>query len=381
MPRRVSIVSSTRADWGLLRPVARLLVDEPQFELSLVATGTHLSERFGMTVREIEAEGFEVAHKIPILEDNDDTLSTTLALSRVVDGFGKALDALSPDLVMVLGDRYEILGVVQSCLIARRPVAHLCGGDVTEGAFDDAVRHAVSKLSHLHFPTNADAGRRLLAMGEDPERVFVVGSTGLDTLRQARFLSRQELFAELGLPVTDAMILVTMHPETLSWRPAEAAFEEMAVALDSLGGEVSMVLTGSNADPAGRRLSECAERFASGRKGAVYRASLGQALYPSTMRHARAVVGNSSSGLYEAPSFGIATVNIGDRQKGRPRAASVIDVPADRSAIAGALKVALDRDFSGTVNPYGDGYSAPRIVAQLKKVPDPERLLTKTFHG
>ena len=383
MAIEICLVTSTRADWGLLRPVARLVRDDPYFNLSIVATGSHCSSRFGRTSAEIVADGFTIAHEVPILEETakaaDDARSVVHALAAATSGFGDLLPRLKPDLAIILGDRYEILGVTQACLLMGVPVAHLCGGDITEGAFDDAIRHAITKLSHVHFPSNADSGNRLIRMGEDPENVHVVGSTGLDTMRETQFLSRAEVFSRLGLPICDRMLLVTFHPPTLSEVPGPQQFAELAAAFDLLDPTIAIVLTGSNADPAGWEMTRLAEAYASQRANSVFRMSLGQLLYLSTMREASALVGNSSSGLYEAPSFGIATINIGDRQRGRLRAASVIDVAPDRQAICSSIEAAIDADWSHVVNPYGDGHSAPRIIAHLKRLRNPHSLLNKRF--
>ena len=380
MALKVCIVSGSRADWGLLRAPALAIRDDPAFALTIVATGSHLSVRHGMTVEDIRRDGFVVDRELAILDGGDDSPAAIRALSRVTTDFGEALRALCPDIVMVLGDRYEILGVVQACLIARVPVAHLCGGDITEGAFDDSIRHAISKMSHLHFVTNAPAGVRLARMGEEPANIVVAGSPSLDSIRTVAPLSRDEVFATLGLAPRAHNILVTFHPPTLDALPGEAQFEELAAALDGLGGDIGLILTGSNADPDGGRLTDMAEAFAAKRANAAFRVSLGQRLYFSTMRHVRAVVGNSSSGLYEAPSFGIATVNIGDRQARRLRGNSVIDVPPQRDAIAAAIDRARREDFTGAVNPYGDGRASERIVARLRKLRRPSDLLRKRFH-
>jgi UDP-hydrolysing UDP-N-acetyl-D-glucosamine 2-epimerase len=380
MPLKVALVTSTRADWGLLRPVARLLANDPAFALQIVATGSHLLPRFGMTVEAIEEDGFAVAARVPILDEGDDAAASLRALAAVTTSMGETLARLGSDIALVLGDRYEMLGVAQACLLSLAPLAHLCGGDVTEGAFDDSVRHAISKLSHLHFPTNADAARRLRRMGEAPDRIMLVGSTGLDNLRETPLLSREETFARLGLKPCDDLVLVTFHPPTLSEVSGERQFAELAGALDALGPEVAVALSGSNADPAGWAMTELARSYAERRPNAAFKVSMGGLLYLSTMRHARAIAGNSSSGLYEAPSFGVATVNVGDRQRGRLRAASVLDCPPERSAILACLRKALKSDFSSVKNPYGDGYSAPRVVARLKALTAPRDLLVKSFH-
>lgn len=381
MPVKVALVTSTRADWGLLRPVARLLEADPAFELAIVATGTHVSPRYGHTIDSLKADGFSVAFSFPILdEEKDDTAAIVRASAAATRGMGEAILDIRPDIAIVLGDRYEILAAVQACVLAHVPVAHLCGGDITEGAFDDSIRHAISKLAHLHFPTNADAARRLRQMGESPDRIVMAGSTGLDTVRETPFLSRSEVFERLNLKPADDLLLVTFHPPTLSEEPGAVQFAELAAALDALGPDVAIALSGSNADPAGWEMTRLAEAYAESRPNAAFRVSMGHLLYLSTMREASAIVGNSSSGLYEAPSFGIATINIGDRQKGRLRAASVLDCAAKRDAILTQLRAGLAADFSHVENPYGDGHAAPRIVARLKQAASFRPLLIKSFH-
>ena len=377
---KIAMVTGSRADWGLLRAVARRLSDDPAFRLSVIATGSHLSPRYGMTVDDIRRDGFELARQVPILDDGDDAAAVTRAMARAVTGIGAALADLAPDLVLVLGDRYEILAAAQACLVARIPVAHLCGGDITEGAMDDCIRHAITKLSHLHFVSNAPARRRVMAMGEEPHRVILTGSPGLDSIREVAPLSRSETFAALALAPKPQALLVTFHPATLDETPGEQQFAELAAALDSLGPGVALILTGSNADAEGQRLTQLAQACAQSREHAIFRVSLGQKLYLSAMAHVDAVIGNSSSGLYEAPSFGIPTVNIGDRQAGRLRATSVIDVAPQRDAIAAAIRLALASDCAATLNPYGDGHAAEKIVAGLKAMGMPAALLRKRFY-
>lgn len=377
----VLLVTGTRADWGLLRSPARLMGDDGRFRLRMLATGTHLDETRGATAGEIEADGFTIAHRVPILEPGaDDAAAVTRALARAVDGIGAVLAASPPDLMLVLGDRYEILGAVCAAQMARVPVAHIAGGDVTEGAIDDALRHAITKMSHIHFVTNALAAARVRQTGEDPAHVHVVGSPGLDGLLEAARETPAALRARLGLSPDGPLLLVTFHPATLETTPALDQFAELTAALDGLDPGVALLFTGSNADAEGRRLTEAARGYAERRPNSAFRDSLGHDGYAAALAAATAVVGNSSSGLYEAPSFGIPTVNIGDRQAGRLRAASVIDCPAERAAIAGALARALVMDATSVDNPYGDGRAGERIVHVLAALEAPDALLRKRFH-
>lgn len=377
----VLLVTGTRADWGLLRSPARLMRHDARFCLRILATGAHLDEAMGATAAEIEADGFAIAHRVPILEPGaDDAAAVTRALARAVDGIGAILAEAPPDLMLVLGDRYEILGAVSAAQMARVPVAHIAGGDITEGAIDDAIRHAITKMSHLHFVTNAESAMRVRQMGEDPDRVHVVGSPGLDGLLEARQEAPEALRARLGLAPDGPLLLVTFHPATLESDSSLDQFAELTAALDALPSSVALLFTGSNADTEGRRLTEAARGYAERRPNSAFRHSLGHDGYASALGAATAVVGNSSSGLYEAPSFGIPTVNIGDRQAGRLRADSVIDCAPAREAIAAALARALVMDARDVVNPYGDGRSGARIVEILAALEVPSSLLRKRFH-
>ncbi len=377
----VLLVTGTRADWGLLRSPARLMRDDERFRLRILATGTHLDETRGATAAEIEADGFTIAHRVPILEPGaDDSAAVTRALARGVQGVGAVLAASPPDLMLVLGDRYEILGAVCAAQMARVPVAHIAGGDITEGAIDDALRHAITKMSHLHFVTNEAAAARVRQMGEDPTRVHVVGSPGLDGLLETPRESPAALRTRLGLAVDCPLLVITFHPATLETTPALDQFAELTAALDGLDPSVALLFTGSNADAEGRRLTEAARIYAERRPNSTFRDSLGHDGYAAALGAATAVVGNSSSGLYEAPSFGIPTVNIGDRQAGRLRAVSVIDCPPTRAAIAEAVARALVTDARDVVNPYGDGRAGARIVEILAALESPAALARKRFH-
>ncbi len=378
MTLKVCAITSTRADWGLLSPVLSLLRDDPSFHLDIVATGQHLAADAGATARDIGNDGFAISRTVDMRLGDDSAAGVTASFAAATSGFGEALAQLTPDLLLVLGDRYEILGAVVAATLARTPVAHLIGGDITEGATDDAFRHAMTKMSHLHFVTTDDAGRRVRQMGEDPAHILVVGSPGLDKIRTTALLDRDDFFRQVGLAPRAKNLMVTFHPETLS-AGTVAHCSEMLAALDRLGPDVGLVFSGTNADVEGATIGRLIAEFVRGHPNAVLHPSLGSLRYFSALKHLDAVVGNSSSGLYEAPSFATPTVNIGDRQKGRPRAASVIDVAPDQGAIHAAVLKAMQMDCRGVTNPYGDGHAAERIVATLRAVRDPRALLKKRF--
>jgi UDP-hydrolysing UDP-N-acetyl-D-glucosamine 2-epimerase len=381
MTTRVCVVTGTRAEYGLLRPVIAAVAEEPDLELQLVVTGAHLSPEFGRTVAEIEADGLPIDDRVEMLLSSDSAVGITKSLGLAIIGFADTFARLRPDLVLVLGDRYEILAVVQSALVARVPVVHLSGGDVTEGAIDDAMRHAITKLSHLHLVFSEASAARVRQMGEDPDRVIVTGSPGLDELVAWKPEPRRELEQALGLRLRSRNLLVTYHPVTLADEPAVPAFTELLAALDALGDDVGLILTLPNADTHGRELIEMTTAFADAHDNAVAHASLGRRRYYSCLHTVDAVVGNSSSGLSEAPAVGVATVDVGERQRGRLRVPTTIECPPERGAVAAAIAQALDPATARpSGSPYGDGHAVPRIVAALRAVDDPRRLLHKRFH-
>jgi UDP-hydrolysing UDP-N-acetyl-D-glucosamine 2-epimerase len=377
---RVLVVTGTRADYGLLRPVMVGLRDDVRFELQVAATGSHLSPEFGLTVEAIEADGLPVHERVEMLLSSDTPIGVTTSLGLATVRFADVLERRRPDLLLVLGDRYEILAAVQAALVARVPVAHLSGGDVTEGAIDDAIRHAVTKMSHLHFVTNEPAAARVRQLGEDPARVVVAGNPGLDDLVGAIPLPREELAATLGLELGDRNVLVTYHPVTLADEEPEEAVDALLGALDDLGSDVGVVVTLPNADAAGRSIMRRLREFADHRAHVVAHPSLGQARYWSCLKTFDVVVGNSSSGLTEAPAVGLPSINVGARQAGRLRAASTVDVAPRRDEIAAALQHALATGPVPPESPYGDGHATERILAVLAGLEDPRQLLVKRFH-
>jgi UDP-hydrolysing UDP-N-acetyl-D-glucosamine 2-epimerase len=374
--RRICVVTGSRAEFGLLRPVLTALRGDRSFELLLAVTGMHLDERFGGTWRAIEAAGFTIDARVAIHEERDDPAAIARCIGRGVAGFGEALARLRPDLLLVLGDRFEILAAVQAALVARVPVAHIAGGDVTAGAWDDAIRHAISKMSHLHFVTNPTSARRLTQMGE--RQVHLVGHTGLDAIRDLKPLRRETVEELLGWELRERNALITYHPETLDDVAPTERFGQLLAALDARPG-LGLIFTMPNADSGGLALWEQLQAFVAVHPDACARKSLGHRGYLSALALADLVIGNSSSGLYEVPSFGIPTVDIGGRQEGRDAATSVLRSEPDRESIGAAIDLALTLDCSGTVSPYDQGGATARIVEVLRDVDDYPGLLRKGF--
>jgi UDP-hydrolysing UDP-N-acetyl-D-glucosamine 2-epimerase len=380
---KICAVTGTRADWGLLLPLLRAIKKDRRFNLKLIATGQHLMKGAGNTRRAIKDDGFKIDALVDMKISGDTPATISKSLGLAIGQFGKVLAKMKPDLLFVLGDRYEILGAVTAATLARIPIVHNFGGDITEGAVDDVLRHAMTKMSHVHFVTNAAARRRVCQMGESPKRVFDVGSSGIDLVKATPLMKRAELFKSVGLKPGKKNIVVTFHPETLEPK-TESHCREMLRALGRLGVEVGLLFTGTNADMEGRSIGRLIARFVKTHPNAVLHPSLGARRYFSALKHGDAVVGNSSSGVYEAPSFHTPTVNIGDRQKGRLRAKSVIDVAPNARAIYQAIRRAFKMDCSSVKNPYGDGRAAEKTMTALTKVLDgvgwdARRLLRKTF--
>lgn len=383
MTRRVCIVTGTRADYGLLRGVIEGVRESDSLVLQLIATGTHLAPEFGMTVREIEADGVAIDERVEILLSSDTAVGVGKAMGLGLIGFSEAFDRLKPDIVVVLGDRFEILAAASAALVAGLPIAHIAGGETTEGAFDEAIRHSVTKMAHLHFVAAAPYRDRVIQLGENPERVFLVGGLGVDAIGRLNLLDREALETSLGFEFRSRNLLITFHPVTLNPLNADAEVQALFDALDDLGPEVGLIFTLPNADTGGRTLAQRIESYAADRPNAAAYPSLGQLRYLSCMAQVDAVVGNSSSALAEAPSFRIPSVNIGDRQAGRLKAASIIDCAPQRDAINAALLRALSPSLRAglatVVNPYGDGGASGAIVQVLGKHPL-KGVTKKRFH-
>jgi UDP-hydrolysing UDP-N-acetyl-D-glucosamine 2-epimerase len=379
-PRKICFVTGSRADFGLLIWPMRAIRQTPGLTLQLIATGMHLSPEFGYTINNIRDEGFDVDERVESLLSSDSGVGVAKSVGLGVIGFADAFARLKPDLVVVLGDRYETLAAAQAAMFLRLPMAHLFGGDVTEGAVDESIRHAISKMSHVHFATNSESARRLTQLGEDPSRVFTVGSPGIDSIKRLKLMDRPTIGQEVGMALGERNILITFHPITVEADRSVGQLDELFAALSSFDPEFRLFFTLANADAEGRALNDRIRAFVSGRPNAIAVASLGQLRYISLMNQADVVVGNSSSGIYEAPSLDVPTVDIGDRQKGRQRASSVFHAAPQRSAIGAAISQALQRGRQPTVNPYGDGETSRRVADVIAAVPDFRALLKKGFH-
>lgn len=377
----ICLFTGTRAEFGLLRPVALGIHQAPDMALQVLATGSHLSEAHGSTVTEIEAAGLPVSARVQLDLSDDSPQGIAKAAGQCLAGCGRELDRLGPDMLLVLGDRWEALAAAVAASILRIPLGHIHGGEVTRGAMDDAFRHAITKLSHLHFTATEEYRQRIIRMGEDPARVHNVGALGAQIARTMEPMPRQDLEADLGLAPGRPFLLVTFHPATLE---PGAAREQMAALLDALDAfpDHGVILTKAGADTEGLGVNELAEAYAEARPGRVLLfTSLGQARYLSAMRWCEAVVGNSSSGIIEAPSLGAPFVNIGSRQEGRTRAASVIDCEPETGAIRQALDKALSPDFrklaAERTSPFEQPHTAERIIQELRAYPGGVK---KTFH-
>lgn len=382
MKRRVCVVTGSRADFGLLYWLMKEIQGDPALVLQVVVTGMHLSTEFGQTWRTVEEEGFAIDAKVEMLLSSDTPAGVAKSMGLGLIGFADVIERLRPDIVVILGDRFEMLPVAEAALVAGVPMAHIHGGEVTEGAFDDSIRHALTKLSHLHFVAAPEYARRVMQLGESPDRVFEFGAPGLDRVRRLPPLARSALEHDLGMKLGAPSFLVTYHPVTLAPHGDLAGADELLAALDAFP-EATMILTGTNADTHGR---EIMRRFAvfAGANAARARLfdSLGSSRYLSLINQVDVVLGNSSSGIVEAPYMKTPTVNIGDRQRGRLRARSIIDCVADRSDIEKAIRKAISPEFREicreTVSLYGTGDSSRRIKDVLARIPL-EGLIRKSF--
>jgi len=379
--KKICVVTGTRAEYGLLRWVMEGIRQSSALELQLIATGMHLSPEFGMTVEAIEADGFKIDRKVEMLLSSDTAVGITKSMGLGMIGFADALAELKSDLILVLGDRYEIFAAAASAMIARIPIAHLHGGETTEGAFDEAIRHSITKISHLHFVAAEEYRRRVIQLGELPEHVFNVGGLGIDNILRLKLLTRDELEEALNFKLEKRNLLITFHPVTLEQNTSAQQMDELLAALAELK-DTGLIFTMPNADTEGRILFHQVEAFCAKHSQARAYTSLGQLRYLSCLQHVDGVVGNSSSGLTEVPSFNKGTINIGDRQRGRLRAASVIDCQPERKSISMAISQLFTSAFRTTLskveNPYGNG-GASELILSILEDQSFETLLKKSF--
>lgn len=380
--KKICIITGTRAEYGLLYWLIKAVNDDADLELQLVVTGMHLSPEFGLTYKEIEKE-FKINKRIEMLLSSDTPIGVSKSMGLAQISFAEAFDELRPDIVVVLGDRYEIFAAASAAMIARIPIAHLHGGELTEGAFDDAIRHSITKMAHLHFTATEEYRNRVIRLGENPNTAFNVGGMGIENIKRLNLLSKEELEKSISFKLDQKNILVTFHPVTLEKRTAKEQFKELLDAIDDLQN-TRIIFTKANSDTDGRVINQMIDEYVSknAHKSIAF-VSLGQLRYLSALRFVDCVVGNSSSGLLEAPSFKIGTINIGDRQKGRIKACSVLDCEPTKAGICAAFERVYSEEFQSSLksvkNPYGDGCASRQIIEILKKA-DFGNILKKQFY-
>ncbi|MHC1783134.1 MAG: UDP-N-acetylglucosamine 2-epimerase [Anaerolineaceae bacterium] len=380
--RKIAVITSARSDYSYLLPVMRKVQESPDLHLLPIVTGMHLSPVYGMTVNMIEGDGFEIAEKVEMLLSADTSSAVAKSMGIGMIGLAQAFERLKPDVVVLLGDRFETLAAAAAALPFAIPVAHIAGGELTEGMIDEAARHAITKLSHLHFVSTEAHRRRVIQMGEAPWRVINCGAPSLDNITCIDFLDKETLQQELGFNLDPAPLLVTFHPVSLEFEQTSRQMDEFLGALDSCG--MPVIFTYPNADVSNRVVIEAIQKYQLGHANARVYVNLGIRKYFSLMRFAAAMVGNSSSGIIEAASFQLPVVNIGNRQKGRFHDRNVIDSPCVKDDISAAVQQAVDPVFkaglSDLKNPYGDGDASSLIVKILREIEVGRQLVTKSFY-
>ena len=369
--RKICVITGTRAEFGLLRPLIELIDKDEDLQLQLIATGMHLSPEFGYTLNEITDVGFVVDKKVECLLSSDTSVGVSKTIALAVSGFADALESLQPDLVVVLGDRTEILGAVIAAAMANIPIAHLHGGETTEGAYDEGIRHSITKFSHLHFTSTEAYRKRVIQLGEHPDTVFNVGAIGLDAIKKLKLLNREEFENSIGFKLKKRNILITYHPVTLEKEAPIETFENILTALNELT-DTTLIFTHANSDKNGRIINKLIIEYVDAHKDkAVAFKSLGQLRYLSALQFVDFVIGNSSSGILEVPAFHIPTINIGDRQRGRICNESVINSNNSLEDIKKSITFALDKTFRKKIQQkellYGNGTTAEKIIQIIKE--------------
>lgn len=375
--RKVCVITATRAEYGLLKPLMQLIKESDKLKLQIIATGAHLSPEFGLTYKNIENDGFVIDEKVEILLSSDTSASITKTMGIAMMGMADVLPRLNPDLIVILGDRYEMLSIASAATIFKIPIVHLHGGEITEGAYDDAIRHSITKMSHLHFTSTEEYKNRVIQMGEDPKNVYNVGAIGLDNIRDLKLLSKEELEADLDIKFKKYNYQITFHPETLNNLSSTEQFQNLLNVVEKQEDSF-FIFTKANADTDGRIINQMIDDFVNKHPNiAKAFSSLGTLRFLSVVKVCDAIVGNSSSGILEAPSLFTATINIGDRQKGRAQASSIINVDNSEKGISSGFEsvkkiIAIDQ-LSEVKNPYDNGGAAKEILNKII-----EHKITKT---
>lgn len=382
MNKKICFITGTRAEYGLLYWLMHEIEADIDFKLQIIVTGMHLSPEFGLTYKEIEKK-FKINKKIEILLSSDTSIGISKSMGLAQISFAEAFEELKPDIVVVLGDRYEIFSAVNAAMISRIPIAHLHGGESTEGLIDEPIRHSITKMSHVHFTATDDYKKRVIQLGENPSKVFNVGGMGIENIKRLKLLKKSKFEKSINFKLNKKNILVTFHPVTLEKSTAKEQFQELLDAIDELE-DTNIIFTKANSDMNGRIINQmCDEYVAKNSHKSICFTSLGQLRYLSALKYVDAMVGNSSSGLIETPSFKIGTINIGDRQRGRIKAKSVIDCGTSKSEIIQAFSKLYSKEFQESLkkikNPYGDGCASEKIIKVLKNI-DLTGMLKKTFY-
>lgn len=381
---KVCFVTGTRAEYGLLSPLMKKVKQDQSLNLQVIATGAHLSPEFGNTYTFIEQDGIEIDEKIETLVSSDSAIGVSKSMGLGMISLSEAYQRLQPDLIVLLGDRYESFIAATAAMVANVPIAHLHGGETTEGAFDEAFRHSISKMSQLHFASTEEYRKRLIQLGEQPETVHNVGAIGIDNIMNLKLMKKEELEESLNFTFKEKLILVTFHPVTFEKATSRVQFEQLLAALDELQ-DASIIFTKANADNDGRIINQIIDEYVQEHvDSSIAFTSMGQVRYLSAMGYADLVIGNSSSGIIEAPSFNVPTINIGDRQKGRIQAESIINSLPESRAISTAIDKAFSQSFidniKETYNPYGLGDTSQKVIDKIKSYLDTEQSLKKVFY-
>lgn len=368
--KRIGIMTGTRAEYGLLKPLMQEINKDNDLELYLIVSGMHLSPEFGMTYQEIEEDGFEINAKVEMLLSSDSPAGISKSIGLGVIGFADEFQRADLDMLILLGDRYEALSAAICAMVMRIPIAHLHGGELTEGAIDEGIRHSITKMSYLHFTSTEQYRNRVIQLGENPERVFYVGALGVENIKKINLMTKEELERSIHFEIDENTVIVTYHPVTLENNTVEEQFLNLLEVLDR-NPKIRMIFTKANADTNGRIVNELIDKYAAqNSERACAFVSLGQKRYLSALKYCRIVIGNSSSGIIEAPSFGKPIINIGDRQKGRICADSVINCGYTQQEIQQAMEIALTKEFenkaSNCRNPYEKENTAANIISVIK---------------
>lgn len=382
--RKILVITGTRAEYGLMRWIIQYLQDDPDIDLQIVATGMHLSPEFGLTFKTIIEDGFEINKKVEMLLSSDTSIGLSKSMGLGMISFAEVYNDLNPDIILVLGDRFEIFAAVASAMVSRIPVAHIHGGEASEGLIDEPIRHSITKMSHIHFTATEAYRNRVIQLGEQPDKVFHTGTPGLDNINKLKLFNKDEFEKSINFKIGEKCFLVTFHPVTLEKGTSADQFDELLEAIEYFK-DYKVIFTLPNADTDGRIVIKKIQRYVSiNPNKSVAFTSMGQIRYLSALKHVRMVIGNSSSGLTEVPSFKIPTINIGDRQKGRIKADSVIDCLPSKEEIINSVSLGLSLEFQSKLqniqNPYGSGGASKKIVEILKNI-DLKNLLKKQFYN